>query len=97
MHSRELSRVSGCLHSEWVSDAALSRLEQLGLDSTGVNKLLGWTLKGQVSFPKEKPKPDTPLFAVQEFLHPDRGCDPERLAVLSETLYRYHTRFAALA
>lgn len=97
MNSKELRRISDSLRPEWVSDAALQNLEQLGLDSKGISKLLEWLINGQISMPDEKSNQHNILFAAQEFLYPQNHCDARSLAVISEAFYRYHTFFIGIA
>ncbi|MGH8550509.1 MAG: hypothetical protein ACRERU_18285, partial [Methylococcales bacterium] len=97
MTSKDLSRINALLRSEWVSDAAINRLEALGLNSEGVDKILVWLINGQLSLPEAKPVPGTALCAVRSLLFPESIGDPRDLAVCSESLYRYHRRFFNLA
>ncbi len=95
--TKDLKRINAFLRSEWVSDAALQRLEQLGLNVDGVNKILAWVIDGHLALPAAKPAPGTVLFAVRELLFPETIGDPRCLAVNSESLYAYHERLFGLA
>ncbi|MCI0653637.1 MAG: DUF6079 family protein [Methylococcaceae bacterium] len=97
MAARHQNRIQACLRSEWVSDAAVKGLEQLGLSTGSVDKILGWLINGQLALPDLSPRPDCVLFAVRELLFPESTLDPRGLALRSESLYRVHNRFAVLA
>ncbi|MGH8476662.1 MAG: hypothetical protein ACRER2_12960, partial [Methylococcales bacterium] len=97
MSTRDLNRIQACLRPEWVGDQAIRGLEQLGLNSASVDKLLGWLINGQLTLPEFKPSPASALFAVRELLVPQAIVDARDLALRSESLYRHHGRLAPLA
>lgn len=92
-----LSAITRALHAEWVGETALQRLEDLGLDTQGVDRVLGWLVEGQCPLPQGDWPRHSLMAAVAALLQGPKIRDPETLAALSEDLYRAHGRLAPLA
>jgi hypothetical protein len=86
----EIAAIGGALRPEWVSAAAVSRLEKLGLDQAGTDRVAGWLLDGHVPLP-ESGRADSPIVAaVFETVHPSPPLTPRDLAAASARLYAVH-------
>jgi hypothetical protein len=93
---RSLAYIGEGVRSEWVSDTALTRLTELGLDEPLVERILGWLIDGHLSLPARS-SADNPVSAVRELLQP--GCPEtgEQFIESCELLYRHHQRLMRLA
>jgi len=94
---QERSEISAALRPEWITAQALRRLESIGLDDSGVDRVLGWLIDGHIGLPESDWRGSSIVGAVAELLHPASITTPEDLAALSERLYRAHERLLALA
>jgi hypothetical protein len=94
---QERAAVTQALRPEWVSAEALRRLEVLGLDGAGVDRILTWVLDGQVGLEEGTWSADSHLACVAELLRPLRISTAEELAARSTRLYRAHVRLYPLA
>lgn len=93
----ERARIGAVLRPEWVSADALRRLEDLGLEDSGIERVLGWLLDGQVPLPQLEIG-DSPLVAaVLALRRPPPLTGPAELAHITAGLYRAHPRLARLA
>jgi hypothetical protein len=89
--------VGHALQPEWVSTAALCKLESLGLDDMGIDRILEWLLNGHIALPEGGWPHASVLTAVSSVLNPEQVTTPQLLAALSGILYRAHTRLFRVA
>jgi len=97
---RETGKVKVCehVHAEWVSEHALSRLEDLGLGREIEERIIGMLLSGRISLPKEGRCGSTPLLAAaEEILRPEKTESAEEIAASVRRLYRLQRRFLSIA
>ena len=92
-----LAKISAALRPQYISDTTVLKLEKLGLDNTGQDRILGWLMDGHIPLGDLRPQPETAAFAVYELLHPQSPSTPEELAKVSESLYRHHVPLHRLA
>jgi hypothetical protein len=89
---KELNTVTRQLCPGWVGPEALRRLEELGIDPSGIESILGWVLDGHIPLPKDLGQEDSLLGAVATMMHPPGIDTAQELAMLSERIYRVHDR-----
>ncbi len=90
-------QLSEKIRLEWVSSAAIQRIDQLGLDQKSQDIILKGLIDGQLALPDEKPDVTSLLFSVQQLLFAQNPVTPQGLAAVSLALYRFHDRFCHLA
>lgn len=87
------------LRPDWVSPAALMRLEELGLGEVAEERILGWVLDGTIPLPYlARTRPASPLLAAAaQVIRPTELPSAAALADLSALLYRHHSRMMRVA
>jgi len=90
----EARRIAGFIRAEWVGEAAVGRLDELGLDETAEDRVLGWLIDGSVRARDSR----SPLVrAALEVIRPTQPADPEALAAAASELYTQHPRMHRVA
>jgi hypothetical protein len=90
MSAAQLGEVAEAARAEWVSKAALERLEELGLGERALERIMAWLLAGRIRTPSAQAA--SPLVAAAiEVLEPSAPAAPGDVARLSERLYRQHS------
>ncbi|MGI9303501.1 MAG: hypothetical protein ACR2RB_12450, partial [Gammaproteobacteria bacterium] len=95
--SRDLAKIRGSLRAEWFGEAALQRLEDLGLDEQSVDRVAAWLLDGHLPLPEPATRDTSILAAANELLRPSSPQTPEQLSKLSALLFQHHARFKRIA
>jgi hypothetical protein len=89
-------RWADLLRPDWVSAAALTGLDGLGLGEAAETRILGWLLDGTLALPSG-PEMCPLTTAVQEILRPSTPSEPAALGRLTAALYGQHERLVAVA
>lgn len=96
MTRNRLNSIVQQMRPEWVSPAALGRLERLELGTESLQRILSWLMEGTLQLPNEAI--ESPLVsAAAEVLHPTAPTDPQALARLTRQLYLQHTLYMRAA
>jgi hypothetical protein len=81
------------IRPEWVSPAALGRLEELGLGEEAEAQVLAWVVDGTIALPEASQISRSALVAAAaEVIRPSRPPSAEVLADLAARLYGQHAR-----
>ncbi len=93
----ELEEINGALRPEWFGEAALDRLEDLGLPEAAADRAAGWLLEGRIApAPGERPPRSALIAAVVEVLVPTTPRSPREFAALAACLYGCHQRMSRI-
>lgn len=112
LRGRAVLEVIERIRPEWVGPEALARIDDLGLGTTAVERIIRWLLEGQVA-PCSRDVPTMAkvdgavlgkpsygcdlLWAALEILQPHQPDDVEGLAKVVERLYRSHDQMLHIA
>lgn len=94
--SRPARAVSTGLEPHHVGEAALQRLETIGLDHASIRQILEWLVEGRIALPAG-PIASPLVRATREVFEQTHPCTPRALAELATLLYRAHAFLSPVA
>jgi hypothetical protein len=92
-----LRTISDEIRPDRIGPLALQRLEELGLDENGTDRIVRWLVDGSLALPDTPAPTGSLLRAIHELLRPSTVAGPSELAMVSADLYRHHARLQRLA
>ena len=90
LHHRLLKQITAALRPEWAAPKSIEKLDRLGLDEEGQERILGWVIDGHIPLPDTTANAGSLCSAVAQLIRPSQPATPEALSRLCEGLYRHH-------